>query len=123
MTIGQFIREECPRYLAMGVSYDEYWYGDYTRLPYYRKANQQKRDEVNFGCWLQGWYFLQAIACVVPKSEATYPAEPIPMTREQVEEQEEKARKQEIENARAHMEAMMHNINKQRREKGGKGDG
>lgn len=123
MTIGQFIREECPRYLSMGVSYDEYWYGDYTRLPYYRKANQWKQDDTNFACWLQGWYILQAIACVVPKSEATYPTEPIPMTREQVAEQEAKEKQREIDNARAHMEAMMHSINKQRREKGGDGDG
>lgn len=123
MTIGQFIVDQAPRYMAMGVSYDEYWNGDYTRLPYYRKAHQQKREEKNFELWLQGWYFLQAIACIVPKSEAVYPAEPIPLTQAEAENLEEKQRQKEIDNARAYMEAAMHNINKTRKEKGGTSDG
>ena len=107
--------------MSIGVSWDEYWYGDYTKLPYYRKAYALKREETNQKLWLQGVYFLRAIGCIVPDAEP-YPDEPLPLTTEAVKEQEERKRRIEIDNARAYMEATMHNINKKRKE-GGKQDG
>ena len=107
--------EQCPYYLTIGVSWDEYWHGDYTRLPYYRKAYALKREEINQQLWLQGVYFLNAIGCAFSK-EAQYPSEPLPLTEEDVRKREEKRKQTEIDNARAYMEVAMHNINKKRRE-------
>lgn len=116
LTLGQFIVDQCPRYMAMGVPYDEYWNGDYTRLPFFRKAEALKRKEKNAEAWLQGVYILRAIGSILPNSEETYPSEPLPMTQEDLDYAEEQKRQKEIENAKAYMETMMHNINKQRKE-------
>ena len=106
--------------MAMGVSYDEYWNGDYTMLPYYRKAYALKRRAENEKLWLQGIYILRAIGSIIPSAKSPYPDEPFALTEEEVEEQEARRRQEEIDNARAYMETMMHNINKKRREEGAK---
>lgn len=118
MTIGQFIREQCPFYLSIGVTWDEYWNGDYSKLPYFRKAYNLKQKQDNAKLWLQGYYFLHAIGAAFSK-EGKYPEEPIPLTEEDVEAQEAKRKQIEIDNARAYMEVAMHNINKKRREQQG----
>lgn len=101
--------------MNMGVSYDEYWHGDYTKLPYYRKAYAIKREETNQQLWLQGLYFLRAISSVIPKSELLYPEEPLPLTKQDVEKQEEKQKQTQITNARAYMEAVMKKVNDNRK--------
>lgn len=117
LTLAEFIVDQCPRYMNMGVSYDEYWHGDYTKLPYYRKAYEQRRDEINQQLWLQGLYFLRAIASVMPKAELLYPEEPLPLTKKEVEAQEERQKQVQISNARAYMEAVMKNVNEKRKQK------
>lgn len=116
LTLGQFIVDQCPRYMAMGVPYDEYWYGDYSKLPYYRKAYALKRKEHNFDAWLQGVYILRAIGSIIPNSEEMYPEEPLPLTQEDMELVEEREKRKQIENAKTYMETMMHNVNKRRKE-------
>jgi hypothetical protein len=118
MTLGELIRAECPRYLAMGLSWDDYWHGDYAKLPYYRKAHALRRNERNEELWMLGIYFLRAIGAILPKSELSYPSEPFALTQEEVEDQEKRQKEKEIADARAYMETMMHNINKKRRERG-----
>lgn len=57
------IFEECfPFYLAIGMSYAEYWEGDSTLARYYRKAYQIKQDEINNNAWLQGMYIYDAVS-------------------------------------------------------------
>ena len=58
--------EECfPFYLAIGMSYAEYWTGDSSLVRYYRKAYQIKQEEINNTAWLQGLYFYDAISCAL----------------------------------------------------------
>ena len=55
--------EECfPFYLAIGMSYEEYWAGDAKLAQYYRKAYQIKQDEINNNAWLQGMYIYDAVS-------------------------------------------------------------
>ena len=55
--------EECfPFYLAIGMSYAEYWEGDSKLAQYYRKAYRIKQDEFNHNAWLQGMYVYDAIS-------------------------------------------------------------
>ena len=57
------IFEECfPFYLAIGMSYAEYWEGDCSLARYYRKAYQIKQEEINNNAWLQGMYIYDAVS-------------------------------------------------------------
>ena len=57
------IFEECfPFYLAIGMSYAEYWEGDSKLAQYYRKAYQIKQEEINNNAWLQGMYIYDAVS-------------------------------------------------------------
>ena len=55
--------EECfPFYLAIGMSYAEYWEGDPELVQYYRKAYHIKQEEINNNAWLQGMYIYDAVS-------------------------------------------------------------
>ena len=57
------IFEDCfPFYLAIGMSYAEYWEGDPKLTQYYRKAYQIKQEEINNNAWLQGMYIYDAVS-------------------------------------------------------------
>ena len=57
------IFEECfPFYLAIGMSYAEYWESDPKLTQYYRKAYQIKQEEINNNAWLQGMYIYDAVS-------------------------------------------------------------
>ena len=57
------IFEDCfPFYLAIGMSFAEYWEGDPKLAQYYRKAYQIKQDEINYNSWLQGVYIYDAVS-------------------------------------------------------------
>ena len=55
--------EECfPFYLAIGMSYADYWAGDPSLARYYRKAYKIKQEEINNTAWLQGLYIYDAVS-------------------------------------------------------------
>ena len=57
------IFEECfPTFLAIGMSYAEYWEGDPKLAQYYRKAYRIKQEEMNNNAWLQGMYIYDAVS-------------------------------------------------------------
>ena len=57
------IFEECfPFYLAIGMSYAEYWEGDPKLAQYYRKAYLFRQEEFNNNAWLQGMYIYDAVS-------------------------------------------------------------
>lgn len=57
------IFEECfPFYLAIGMSYAEYWAGDPSLARAYRKAYKIKQEEINNTAWLQGLYIYDAVS-------------------------------------------------------------
>ena len=57
------IFEDCfPFYLAIGMSFAEYWTGDPKLAQYYRKAYQIKQEEINNIAWLQGMYIYDAVS-------------------------------------------------------------
>ena len=109
-----------PRYLAMGMTSDEYYKQDCELVIAYRKAEKMKREKENADMWLQGLYVYQAVSRVAPllipfnknpKAEP-YLKEPIPMFEE--EQQTEQAKKSTVENDKgyAYMQAKMIEINK-----------
>lgn len=55
--------DECfPFYLAIGMSYAEYWEGEPSLARYYRKAYRIKQEQDNNNAWLQGMYFYDGIS-------------------------------------------------------------
>ena len=65
----------CPYYMALGMSYDEFWYADPNRAIFYKEADTFKRRYINEELWLQGLYFARAIAANFDK-KSKYPDKP-----------------------------------------------
>lgn len=97
-----------PFYLAIGMSYAEYWEGDPSLARYYRKAYQIKQDEINNNAWLQGVYIYDAISTALhnalrdPKKGRAreYAKKPYDFRHKEKTEQE-KAREVEVERQKA----------------------
>ena len=66
LTFAELADELCPRYMSIGVSFQEYWHGDYTQLAYYAKAFEVQRERANYDAWLQGAYVYDALRMVSP---------------------------------------------------------
>lgn len=58
--------EAFPYYLAMGMSYEQFWEQDSGLVKYYRKAHEIRLEEQNRAAWLQGMYVYEAIADIAP---------------------------------------------------------
>ena len=54
--IADMLDKLCPYYMALGVTYDEFWNGDYTHLKYYIEKNKLENGKRNHELWLQGLY-------------------------------------------------------------------
>ena len=90
--------------MAIGVSYDEFWYKDPSRLKHYLKADEIRQKRKNNDLWIQGYYEYIAFCSVSPILHAfakkgtkpiPVPQKPITMTEEEREldaEQERQSR-------------------------------
>lgn len=58
--------EAFPYYLAMGMTYEEYWEKESDLVKFYRKANEIRQEQFNQQAWLQGMYVYEAIADIAP---------------------------------------------------------
>jgi hypothetical protein len=67
-TYSQIFEESFPFYLAIGMSYVEYWEGDLKLAQYYRKAYRIKQEEFNNNAWLQGMYIYDAVSTALYNS-------------------------------------------------------
>lgn len=64
-TYSETFEDNFPFYLAIGMSYAEYWEGDPSLTQYYRKAYKIKQDEMNNNAWLQGLYIYDAVSTAI----------------------------------------------------------
>lgn len=64
-----------PYYLAIGMPYELYWDGRPELAISYRKADILRQKRSNGDAWLQGVYFMRAIAATLDK-KAKYPKAP-----------------------------------------------
>lgn len=135
-TFAEMADKLCTQYMAMGVPYDEYWYGDYTQLAYYHKAFELRRERNNRDAWLQGAYVYDAICMASPLLHAfrKSDAKPIPYHKEPygakpieadsgVETQEKPNADVQALNASARFASFMTQWNKRFANKGGDTDG
>ena len=113
--------EVFPYYLAIGMTYDEFWNGDCTLTKYYRKADEIRKERRNEELWLQGMYIYEALCDVSPVLHAfakkgtkpqPYAEKPYAITEAQHRRAEEEKERRIAEKGKRFMNAIMQANNK-----------
>lgn len=115
-TATEIFEEVFPYYLAVGMSYEQFWYGRPELVIPYRRADEIRRRRMNEELWLAGMYTADALASTVgnmfSKQKYKYPAEPRPVTLSEVQERQERERKAKEEKIKAAFTARALSVNK-----------
>ena len=78
-SFSKIFDEHFPYYLAMGMSYEEYWNMDVLLVRAYRKKAEIEQQMRNQQAWLQGMYIYEALLDVAPFVKfSTKPTKPTP---------------------------------------------
>lgn len=102
--------------MAIGMTYEQYWYGDPLMVRAFYKAEQLRQKRVNEEAWLYGAYVHRALDATVGNimrksgtEPARYPEKPIPLeeTVEETEAEKEQREEQEEVYALAYMTNMV----------------
>lgn len=124
-SLAELFREVFPYYLAMGMTYDEFWYGNPSLVCDYRKAWEIKKQNEEWARWRQGAYIYDALLKVAPvlrpftkgKVEAgKYPEEPWPMTEKEARDREEQRRQENFRRFRKMLEKESKQTTKKKQE-------
>ena len=109
-SLAEIFTEAFPYYLAMGMTYDEFWRESPSLVRAYRKAFEIRRANKNWELWQQGVYIYQALRCAPlavgfakDAKPERYPDRPLPLTEKEAKEQEEQ---RERENFFAYLKLM-----------------
>lgn len=93
----------CPVYMAYGMTYDQYWFGDPWMVEFYRESYLLKKREKNEEAWLQGLYIYRAVRAVVASAMGgrnekyiTNPLDFLPKTKLEKKQEEINKRKKLI---------------------------
>ena len=119
---GQFYRvfeKYCPYFMSMGVTYEQYWYGDPEITRMTLKAHKLKHKMRNSELWLMGRYVYEVMGDVYPlfnsmaddHKPADYLKYPFPLTDEEVREQEIQKQKDKMLEIKAYMESKSGGMN------------
>ncbi len=120
----------CPQYMAMGMSYHEFWHSNSTAHRAVRQAYELRRRQEEWARWRQGAYFYTALLYVAPvmraafgKSNAKpgeYMTEPWPLTEKEAREREEAKQMAAFRRMLADMQATSkRELERRAKEKGG----
>lgn len=110
----------CPYYMAIGMTYDQYWRDDVTMPIMFRKAYRIKQEEIKWQIWEEGVYTYEALCKVSPVLHAfakngtkplPFSSEPygIKKIREEREEKEKIKEDKKIENERMRAQVFFNN--------------
>jgi len=115
-TYAEAFAKLCPRYMAMGMTYTEFWHSNTSVHYAYRKAYELRQAQTNWSLWMQGMYNFNALLCAAPVIRMTmgkgrvepgkYPDEPYPLTAKEAREREERRERENYERYIARMNAM-----------------
>lgn len=106
VSFSKIIEEQCPHYMLMGMSYDEYFNGKPELARYYRQAYELKLRERNRDLWLQGLYIYEALCDVAPVLQAfakkgtkvhPYSKEPYCLSEKEQKEREQRKEREKME--------------------------
>lgn len=91
-------------YLAMGMTYEQYWDGDTDAHKAYREAYKIRMADQNKMAWIQGLYVYQAIGALAPNLKAfskgkarPYAKEPFDLFADERKAREEREAKERYE--------------------------
>lgn len=98
----QVFDEVFPAYLAMGMSYEQFWLAEPELARAYRKADAINRRRQNEWLWVEGMYTAHALSATVGNmfskgNKHQYPSEPIPITEEELTERKEREQRAKME--------------------------
>ena len=102
--------------MAIGMTYDQYWYGDPLMVRAFYKADKLRKEREDESAWLMGLYVQSALNSVVGNAfrkqgqqPAEYPEEPMSATvrREKKEAEEERNKEREALWAQAWMSSFV----------------
>ena len=110
----------CPYYMAIGMTYDQYWRDDVTMPIMFRKAYRIKQEEIKWQIWEEGVYTYEALCKVSPvlHAFAKNGTKPLPFSsepygikelRENKEEKETIKEKQIVENEKLRAQIFFNN--------------
>ena len=127
----EFMEKQCPIYMAMGMTYTEYWDGDNDLPIYYREKAKIERRRKNYEAWLQGAYIYRALLAVAPcfnalmkdHTPSDYPDELIPENEEEVKELEVLRKKKEQRRQIERLKAQAIKMNEKLKKEGGVDNG
>ena len=100
-TLEEYFNELCPYFIAIGLTYDEFWYKEPSRAKMCLKAQEIRQKQEGERLWLQGYYNYIALCSVSPVLRAfakngtkplEYPKKPITASKEEIEKEEQEAR-------------------------------
>lgn len=102
--------------MALGMTYEQYWYGDPLMVRAFYKAYKLRQQRINDEAWLYGVYTYRALQSALsvsdlfrPKDQqhaTPYPEKPIELAPE-TEEEKERREEQEAVYAQAYMSNMV----------------
>ena len=114
ITLNEFFRAMFPKYMALGMTYDEFWEGPAWLVRSYREAAELKRAQKNWELWMQAAYIYDTLLRVSPvfrpfgKGEvkpADFMDAPYPLTEKEAKEREEARERKNFFEYLARMEA------------------
>lgn len=118
-----------PYYLAIGMTYEQYWEGNCQLVKAYRKAARIKQDLRNQDAWLLGAYFYEALCDASPLFRAfakkgtkaiPYRTEPFAFKVESEEPEDRKtSEEKQDEKAKSYMEMLAISLNEKFLKKNG----
>ncbi len=105
VSLGKTFDEQCPFYMLMGMTYEEFWDKEPAMAMYYRKRYKLKQRERNRDLWLQGLYIYEALCDVAPVLQAfakrgtkvrPYSQEPYCLSEKEQQEREQEKEKEKM---------------------------
>lgn len=76
--LSEHLDKLCEYYMAMGVPYEEFWFGDYCKLKFYEQKYFHDLEKRNYEIWLQGACVYRAVSVALAQGfgndrKAKYP--------------------------------------------------
>lgn len=69
MTATEVFERDFPYFLSIGMTYEQYWYGDTWLVHDYIEAQKFKMEQREYELWLQGLYTFNALQSALSVSE------------------------------------------------------
>ena len=105
-TFTEYFEELFPAYLAIGMTWTQFWIDEPELAVAYRKADAIRKRRKNEELWLEGMYTAEALNATVGNMFAKgaknqYPAEPFPITADEQQERREREERNRMERMKA----------------------